>query len=847
MHWFGDIAKTIDYMFVSSNLVSALVHCNILDVSRHFNTDYYAVFVLVSLDGLLDTKLNFLLANAALFSNEFASFVIFFDMDSMWNVVHKASLEKNSSGLISLIDHWISLDPDKALAVQIFLDSGANFDCVRSAFFGIQKFYRASKLAESLRVQESNIRSVIDRHMESFASNKGHTIKSILKCSFHKMELDHLVVGDKLILESDLVKTKMDMIMEGWTKRHGVVSDISSKWSCQYQPLEYVFDDTFSNAFEYLCGLQIGVLTNTHPIALIEMTRKIFSKILSDRISLACSTFNVLHGDNFSVLKDITTQLPIFAVGSVIEDALEKNSYNSVSWEHLKNSLIRIKMCDKFIHFFGSIHCNCVNRVMTDFGLTDGYYVHNGLDQGEVFLPLLWHIFYDPLLCEVKRQKSVCEYRLNSNFILKNGHPKSSAGLFSFFAAGTFINNIYININKMVAIPINCRVVDPSLSISGLPIAIPKKGESHHYLGIFLSTNGLLKPSLAKVQSDIQFFSNLVLRKTISNKQFLYLVLAVLLFIVSYRTQFSFVPISMCNKWDALIRKDLKLKSGLLLDFSSYLFLHRSHDLQVSCWHPIHPLSFLACICINGVLMLVALGESVFCACLFSFHQYGIAFVDQLCDYHGEIFDWKTFKCWKKLDLHGPVPNWFSLSVAFLNNVTFLSVCSSFFEGVGDSSLKDLGTISRKAGAAVFFEDIGLDLEVKVSVCLYSDSQTALDACKSELHQVCSDFHNWYWVEHQHVVDIIHSRNLRVEWLKVKNHSGTMENDRADVLTANASLSDWFLSFHLKEHCLVAEDDFIFGNSRHFIHDIFRSVHWVHWEVGSGSKFLIKDLLLDVD
>ncbi|KAG9292708.1 hypothetical protein G9A89_008296 [Geosiphon pyriformis] len=119
-------------------------------------------------------------------------------------------------------------------------------------------------------------------------------------------------------------------------------------------------------------------------------------------------------GDNFSVLRGISTQSSVFAVGLVVEDALEKNRkiwlvlqdmwkvYDSVGWPHLKASLQHIKMCERFIGFFGNIHEDRINKVMTDFSLSNDYSVHDGLDQSEVFLPLLWRIFYDPLLCEVK-------------------------------------------------------------------------------------------------------------------------------------------------------------------------------------------------------------------------------------------------------------------------------------------------------------------------------------------------------------------------------------------------------------------------------------------------------------
>ncbi|KAG9305002.1 hypothetical protein G9A89_007405 [Geosiphon pyriformis] len=57
-----------------------------------------------------------------------------------------------------------------------------------------------------------------------------------------------------------------------------------------------------------ICGSVLEkVLTNTRPIALIETAYKILSKILSDRISMACSKYDILRGNNFSVLKGITT------------------------------------------------------------------------------------------------------------------------------------------------------------------------------------------------------------------------------------------------------------------------------------------------------------------------------------------------------------------------------------------------------------------------------------------------------------------------------------------------------------------------------------------------------------
>ncbi|KAG9298043.1 hypothetical protein G9A89_018871 [Geosiphon pyriformis] len=185
-----------------------------------------------------------------------------------------------------------------------------------------------------------------------------------------------------------------------------------------------------------------------------------------------------------------------------------QKAYDSVSWFYLLNCLKRIKMCPHFVEFFGGIHNNRFNRVMTNFGLTDGYTVYNRLDQEEVFLPLLWKIFYDSLLCEVKRHKQLIGYRVHTNFFTKTGRVDPKSGKTSFFAVEAFvddtisigncmtatqqilniaskfffINDISINMNKMVAISINQDVKNISLSISGSKISIAKKSEFYRYL-----------------------------------------------------------------------------------------------------------------------------------------------------------------------------------------------------------------------------------------------------------------------------------------------------------------------------------------------------------------------------
>ncbi|KAG9302176.1 hypothetical protein G9A89_020610 [Geosiphon pyriformis] len=991
------VSKMIDYVFVSSNLVNAIVNCSVADVMKHFNTNHMTVSVSVSLDANKDhwkfdvknmndakrCKFNTsMAANAVMFLDDFflaniireimvllanrtfkkrwfkgfknvfiKVFSRFHKLKLLVSKLVKALCSVSGDDFASLLKVWNRLDSTSASAVRSLFLSVSNFGLIHSALAKTRKLYCFSKLLEFRRAEESFIRQTINKRMKSFELDKGHTIRSMLEHSFCKVVLDHLVVDDELVLESELVKSKVDVIIEKWTRKHKMVTNILDDWICQFQPLDYIFDGAFSNVmgligfdkmFAVVSNLSDGkaaslsgisnelwkccnksvldmllvllncclvhesesVFTNTHSIVLIETACKILSKILLDRISSACSTFDVLHEDNFSVLKDTLTQSPIFAIDM-------HKAYDSVEWVHLKRSLVRIKMCNRFIGFFGGIHNSHVNRMITDFGLTDRY-------------------------C-VKRQESMCEYRLNSHFVSKNGQAESQARLTSFFTAGAFVDNTIWVGNSQAATQ---HILDVAVAYQFLS---QRKVNLTIIWVFFLLIEGLLKPSLAKTHLNVHFFVNFVLRKAISNKHFAYLVLAVLFPIIDYRTQFSYVHLSVCNKWDALICKCLKSKSGLSHDFPSdtlyypslynlksfkqiqaedksastvffansagilgWLFSYRSHDFKVFSWNSCHPLQFPACVKVNssnnflagmvfiffgcdlsldgslvsvfclcgGTSLSFVLDESVYCKYVTSFWHYEVAFIEQLHDWNGV-----------QLDSHGPVFLWFKLSVCFLVGVDFLSsdgfgivsnsllsIDASHLSVYMDGSLSGLETLSMKAGATVFFKNVGLGLGVGVSdlvssimmelqaialalecvplfyyVNLFSDSQAALDACKMESLLVCPDFRNWCWIKCHHILNVIHCKNLVVNWVKVKGHSGVLDNEHVDKLAKDAVFSDWFLSYLVGEHFLKAGGTAVSGNSKHFVRDVFRSVHQTHYEIGSGLRVMMGSLRADIN
>ncbi|KAG9291522.1 hypothetical protein G9A89_021941 [Geosiphon pyriformis] len=291
-----------------------------------------------------------------------------------------------------------------------------------------------------------------------------------------------------------------------------------------------------------------------------------------------------------------------------------------------------------------------------------------------------------------------------------------------------------------------------------------------------------------------------------------------------------------------------------------------------------------------------------FSKCFSSLRRYGIAFVEQLCHRNSGAFNWKTFKHWKRLDPHGPILDWFSVSVDYLGSAkSSSSVCncsvgisfasnvleSTDFDlvhnhllGLGadsllvytDGSLAGLGTLSVKSGVVVFFDNIKMSLGVRVSgllssilaelqaivlvfecvpavskVCLFSDSQTVLDACRLELGLVHLDFRNSCWVKHYYIANLVRAKRLDVSWCKVKEHSGVMGNDRADEQAGCAALSDFVLPPRLNKQFILAGGSPVSGNSRHFVHDIYWFIYRLHWSFSSDTRVVTDKLLSDIN
>ncbi|KAG9297148.1 hypothetical protein G9A89_019429 [Geosiphon pyriformis] len=601
----------------------------------------------------------------------------------------------------------------------------------------------------------------------------------VLECPFRKVVLDHLVSDGGLILDSVEIKNKVDSIIESWTRKRAMLKSVPNLWQCQYLPLDYVDNNAF---LDVMNAINLDDLTC--------VIKNLPNGLLLDLLNICLS--------------------PIFAIGSVVEYTLKKDHE---LWLVLQD-----------------MHKAYDSVVMTDFGLMDGYWVHDSLDQSEV-----------------KRQKSLCGYQIDTKFVAKTGRIENQSSLTFFLAAGVFvddtiwmestskffkINNISINNEKTVAILINQKVSNTSLLISGLPISIACRKKSHQYLGIYLSSEELSKPSLAKVHMDVRFFVNLVFKKAILDKQFLYLVSAVLdfpnealyhSFLYDLR---SFEQLQTeCKVASVLCFLNADGILGHLLRVSPVNnFLAKVIRIFLDCGMFLGNF-FVSAFQFSGRTPIsVVLDASLFYDVSLSLRKFGITFAEQLYTKKGLIFNWKSFCHWKRLDSRGPVPHWFTLicsqdiDVCSLGAVFGLSHC--FFS----ANMRVVNLCEMKYDAAAYFLDLHMSIGAKIgglvsstmaklqtialalecvppdsSVVVYSDSQAVLDACVAESALVSLDF------------------------CVVGNECA----DKLAGLTVNSSL---VLSVLVKEKFIMATRKAVSENVHYFAHEIFRSINQVCWE-----------------
>ena len=272
-------------------------------------------------------------------------------------------------------------------------------------------------------------------------------------------------------------------------------------------------------------------IENTRPITLLETARKIFTKIITNRLENQCREHNLLRSFNHCATKGSSCHSAILAITEVLDHAHRnkqevwiafqdmRKAYDSVAWQGLQLAMSRINIPIHIIKLFEHIHKNRKSFGLTAHGSTDLFKVEDGIDQGETYAPLLWRIFYDPLLIAVQQtcHDVAFQFEATNNIhpavadIIRSGPvinhaafvddttwiSKSQEGLEKITNLATsffLMNDISINANKTEVISVNSPNSQAHGNSnfnfgSGIKVPIRPTNWPIRYLGTWISSS----------------------------------------------------------------------------------------------------------------------------------------------------------------------------------------------------------------------------------------------------------------------------------------------------------------------------------------------------------------------
>src|SRR5271163_2264292 len=141
-------------------------------------------------------------------------------------------------------------------------------------------------------------------------------------------------------------------------------------------------------------------IQETRPIALLDTFRKLFTKILTNRLTKIFTSHKILQGNNFAGLPNQSTFQPIQILNSIYNTAKLnkselwilslniKSEFDSVNIPMLSKSMHCLKIPNEFITLTQNILTNRSCQIITPHRPTNQISILDGIPQGETISPL---------------------------------------------------------------------------------------------------------------------------------------------------------------------------------------------------------------------------------------------------------------------------------------------------------------------------------------------------------------------------------------------------------------------------------------------------------------------------
>src|SRR6266498_634712 len=337
-------------------------------------------------------------------------------------------------------------------------------------------------------------------------------------------------------------------------------------------------------------------ITKTRPLTLLDTMRKAVMKLLTNQLSRIMAKHNVLKGNNFVGLPGGSTELPIKLMQMVLEDVKENNkpvwillqdlskAYDRIDLSILRKAIERVKIPSLYIDFILDFFTYRKNAVLTKGGLSNFYDVKIGIDQGEVISPLLWCIYFDPLLCEIDdlHKGYTLSHQWMSN--VTNAEQQSlreQIAALGFMDDANWISDSLENLKEILAVAddfysltraaINKEksklLTNATDGNSPIPIKFGQKiiliqpsKDAVRFLGVKINIH--LNHSLVKkeIRALIRTFNNLTKSKPITDRQLCYVTNHVLFPQLLYKIKNTPLSETECTTFNQSIRSLYKHK-----------------------------------------------------------------------------------------------------------------------------------------------------------------------------------------------------------------------------------------------------------------------------------------------
>ncbi len=90
-------------------------------------------------------------------------------------------------------------------------------------------------------------------------------------------------------------------------------------------------------------------------------------------------------------------------------------AFDKININCLINSCKRIGIPQEALNFIKFLHQDRKAKTITAYGLTDPISLYSGIEQEETFSPLLWKIYYDPILSYINNKHKSKFLKIKSN------------------------------------------------------------------------------------------------------------------------------------------------------------------------------------------------------------------------------------------------------------------------------------------------------------------------------------------------------------------------------------------------------------------------------------------------